>query len=92
MKKSKRPLAESIVVGSALALAIILIARRQIVAILDVISPVFYAPLQGASLLSGNAQEPPPWLFHTLLGLECVALVFVIGWLAGRYRGRAAMA
>jgi len=90
MKNWKRPLTESSLIGSALALAIIFIARRQIFPLLDWISPVFYLPYKGAVLLSGNLQEPPPWLFHTLLVLQCVLLVYLLGWLAGRYRSQRA--
>jgi hypothetical protein len=90
VKAVKRSVAESLVVGSLVALAIIFVAQKQLLSVLEVISPVFYLPGQGASLLSGNSQEPPPWLFHTLLGLQCILAVFAIGWLAGRYRGRSA--
>ena len=92
MKAFKRPVAESLLLGSLVALAIIFVAQKQIFAVLELIAPVFYLPGQGASLLSGNSHEPPPWLFHTLLGLQCVLAVFVIGWLAGRYRGHGAKA
>ena len=92
MNTVKRSLAESLLVGSLVALAIIFVAQKQFLSVLDVISPVFYLPGQVASLLSGNSQEPPPWLFHTLLGLQCILAVFVIGWLAGRYRRRSAKA
>ncbi|TAJ74268.1 MAG: hypothetical protein EPO42_14630 [Gallionellaceae bacterium] len=92
MKTVKRPVVESLILGSVLALAIIFIAQKQILVVLEWISPVFYLPGQGASLLSGNSHEPPPWLFHTLLALQCVLAVFVVGWLAGRYRDQTAKA
>jgi hypothetical protein len=86
----KRPLTESLLIGSVLALAIIFIAQRQIFPLLDWIGPVFYLPAHGASILSGNSQEPPPWLFHTVLVIQCILLVFIVGWLLGRYRSRPA--
>ncbi len=92
MENWKRALTESFLLGSALALAIIFIARQQMLAVLEWISPVFYLPAQGAALLSGNTHEPPPWLFHAVLFLQCLILVFVLGWLAGRYRGQPAKA
>ena len=92
MKNWKRPLTESLLFGSTLALAIIFIARQQMLTVLEWISPVFYVPGQGAALLSGNLHEPPPWLFHTVLVLQCVLAVFLLGWLAGRYRGQPAKA
>lgn len=87
MKNWKRTLTESLLIGSVLAVAIIFIARQQMLTVLEWISPVFYVPGKGAALLSGNWHEPPPWLFHSVLVLQCVLAVFVLGWLAGRYRG-----
>lgn len=88
MKNWKRPLAESLAIGSGIALAIIFVARQQMLAVLEWISPVFYIPGHGSALLSGNSHEPPPWIFHTLLFLQCVLAVFLLGWLVGRYRGK----
>ena len=89
MKNWKRPLAESLLLGSVLALAVILIARNQVFAVLDWIGPVFYLPFQGSSLLSGGAQEPAPWLFHAIMFLQFCVAVFIVGLIAGRYRVRA---
>jgi hypothetical protein len=88
MKNWKRPLAESLLLGSVLALTVIFIARQQISALLDWIGPAFYLPFQGSALLSGNSQEPAPWLFHVILFLQFYLAVFLIGWFVGRYRGR----
>lgn len=92
MKNWKRPLAESLAIGSGIALAIIFVARQQMLTVLEWISPVFYIPSQGAALLSGNSHEPPPWLFHTVLFLQCILAVFLLGWLVGRYRSQPAKA
>jgi hypothetical protein len=88
MKNWKRPLAESLLLGSVLALTAIFIARQQIFALLNWMGPVFYLPFQGSALLSGNSQEPAPWLFHLVLFLQFYLAVFLVGWLVGRYRGR----
>ena len=88
MTNWKRPLAESLLLGSALALTVIFIARQQIFALLDWIGPAFYLPFQGSSLLSGGSQEPAPWLFHLILFLQFYLGVYLVGWLVGRYRGR----
>ena len=87
MKSWKRPLIESLVLGSALTLSVVFVAQQQILAVLNWIGPVFFVPFHGAALLSGNAHEPPPWLFHAVLFLQFCLAVFVVGWLVGRYRG-----
>lgn len=92
MKYWKRPLVESLLLGSVLALAVIFIARQQIFALLNWMGPVFYLPFQGSALLSGNSQEPAPWLFHVILFLQFYLAVFLAGWLVGRYRGRSSKA
>lgn len=92
MKRWTRPLVESLVVGSVLALLVVLVARAQMFAVLDLIGPVFILPFQGSALLTGNAEEPAPWLFHTLLFLQFIVAVFIAGWLLGRYRRRPAKA
>ena len=83
----KRRLIESLLVGSALALAFVFLARQGAA---DWVGPVFVVPFHGAALLSGNSLEPPPWLFHTVLFLQCYLVVLALGWLAGRYRSRPA--
>jgi hypothetical protein len=88
MKNWKRPLAEPLLLGSVLALGVVLIARQQIFVLLDWIGPVFYLPFQGSALLSSNPQEPAPWLFHSILFLQFYLAVFLVGWLVGRYRER----
>jgi hypothetical protein len=88
MKNWKRPIVESLLLGSVLALAVIFIARLQIFALLNWMGPVFYLPFQGSALLSGNSQEPAPWLFHLILFLQFYLAVLLVGWLVGRYRGR----
>ena len=88
MKNWKRPLVESLLLGSVLALTVIFIARQQIFVVLDRIGPVFYFPFQGSALLSSNSQEPAPWLFHVILFLQFYLAVFIVGWLVGRYRRR----
>ena len=88
MSNWKRPLVESLLVGSALALSVLLIARAQMYTVLEWIGPVFYIPFQGSVLLSGNAQEAPPWLYHAILFLQFSLAVFIFGWLVGRYRKR----
>ena len=84
----KRPLAESLLLGSVLTLVVIFIARQQIFLVLDWIGPVFYVPFQGSALLSGNPPEPAPWLFHVIMFLQFFVAVFIAGWLVGRYRSR----
>ncbi|GGA78926.1 hypothetical protein GCM10011521_16420 [Arenimonas soli] len=88
MKSWKRPLIESVLVGSALALAVIFVARQQMYGVLDWIGPAFYLPFRGAALLSGNTEEPAAWLFHGIMFLQFFLLAFAVGWLAGRYRSR----
>jgi hypothetical protein len=88
MTNWKRPIAESLLVGSVLALTVIFIARQQILVLLDWMGPLLYVPFQGAVLLSSNSQEPAPWLFHTILFLQFYLAVFLVGWLIGRYRSR----
>lgn len=92
MSNWKRPLVESLLLGAALALAVLFIARAQMFMVLDWIGPVFYIPFQASVLLSGNAQEPAPWLYHMLLFLQFCLGVFIVGWLVGRYRKRSAEA
>jgi hypothetical protein len=87
MKSWKRPLIESLVLSSALTLSVIYVAQQQILVVLNWIGPVFFVPFHGAALLSGNAHEPSPWLFHTVLFLQFFLVVFIVGWLFGRYRG-----
>lgn len=87
MKIWKRPLIESLALGSALTLSVVFVAQQQILVVLNWIGPVFYFPFQGAALLSGNSHEPPPWLFHAVLFLQFCLAVFIVGWLVGRYRG-----
>lgn len=86
----KRRLIVSLLLGAGLALVIVLLARQQIG--LEWLGPVFYVPFNGAVLLSGNANEPPPWLFHTVLFLQCFAVVLAAGWVVGRYRRQPANA
>lgn len=88
MKNWKRPLAESLLLGSVFAITVIFIARLQIFALLDWIGPAFYLPFQGSALLSGSPQEPPAWLFHVILFLQFYLVVYLVGWLSGRYRRR----
>lgn len=85
MKNWKRGLTESLLLGSALALVLIFSARQGAA---DWIWPAFVVPFQGAALLSGNGHEPPPWLYHTVLFLQCFLVVLILGWLVGRYRNR----
>jgi hypothetical protein len=88
MRNWKRPLAESLLIGSVLALAVIFIARQQIFALLNWMGPAFYLPFQGSALLTGNSQEPAAWLFHAILFLQFYLAVFLVGWIVGRYRER----
>ena len=92
MKSRNRHFIEPLLIGTALTLTIIFFARQQIYAVLDFIWPVFYVPIHGAALVSGNTNEPSPWLMHTILFLQCCLAVFVLGWLVGRYRKRPAKA
>ena len=92
MKNWKRPLVESLLIGAALTLTIIFFARQQIHAVLDWIWPVFYVPIHGSALISGNTHEPSPWLMHTVLFLQCCLAAFVVGWLVGRYRSQSVKA
>jgi hypothetical protein len=85
MTTRRRRLIEPVLLGLALAAAIVVLARMQAA---DVIWPVFVVPFQGAALISGNGQEPPAWLFHLVLFLQCYLVVLALGWLVGRYRGR----
>lgn len=88
MKKLKRALVESLLVGTFLGLAVIFIARQQLHAVLELIRPVFYLPAQGSMLLSGDSYELSNWLYHTILILQFCLATFVVGWLVGRYRTR----
>ena len=81
----KRLLIGSLVGGSALTLAVVFLARQGAA---EWIGPAFVIPFHGAALLSGNSIEPPPWLFHTVLFVQCYLVVLALGWLAGRYRSR----
>jgi len=92
MKNWKRPLIESLLIGSALTLTVIFFARQQMHVVLEWIWPVFYVPIHGAAVLTGNTHEPSPWLMHTILFLQCSLAVFILGWLVGRYRSRPAKA
>ena len=92
MKRWTRPLVESLVVGSVLALLVVLVARAQMFAVLDWIGPVFILPFHVSAMLTGNAEEPAPWLFHTMLFLQFCLAVFIAGWLVGRYRRKPAKA
>ena len=87
MKNWKRNLIESLVLGAALAVALIFTATQTGSPWLQ---PAFYVPFQGAALLSGIGYEPPPLVFHALLFVQCYAIVLALGWLVGRYRGRPA--
>ncbi len=89
MKIWKRRLIESLLLGSGLALALVFLARQAAV---DWLWPPFYVSFQGAALLSGNWHEPPPWLYHMVLFLQCYLVVLSLGWLVGRYRSRPAEA
>jgi hypothetical protein len=86
VKRWRRPLIESLVLGSVLALTVLFIARQQILVLLDWMGPVFVAPFHVSALLSGSADEPAPWLFHAILFLQFYLAVFIVGWLVGRYR------
>lgn len=90
MSDWKRPLVESLAFGSGLALVVILIARAQMLTVLEWIGRVFYIPFHASVLLSGDAQEPAPWLYHTVLFVQFCLAVFIVGWLVGRYRKRSA--
>ena len=82
----KLRLIESILLGAGLATAIIFVATQ---AAGEWIAPAFFLPFQGATLLSGNSHEPPPWLFHAVLFLQSFVVVLALGWVMGRYRRRA---
>lgn len=88
MKKWKRALIESLLIGTLLGLAVIFIATQQMHSVLELIRPVFYIPAQGSMLLSGDSYELFNWLYHTILILQFCLATFVVGWLLGRYRTR----
>ncbi|GAB2652858.1 hypothetical protein [Arenimonas aestuarii] len=86
MKNWKRPLIESLIIGSLIGLAVIFIARLQMEAVLEWILPVFYIPAHVSTLLSGDSYELSNWLYHIILILQFCLAAFVVGWLVGRYR------
>lgn len=92
MTNWKRPLAESLLVGSVLALIVIFIARQQFMVLLDWMGPLFFVPFHGSALLSSNSQEPAAWLFHAIVFLQFHVAVYLVGLVAGRYRDRSSKA
>lgn len=89
LRNLKRRVIESVLLGAGLTVILVVLARQGAA---DWVWPAFVVPFQGAALLSGNSHEPAPWLYHTVLFLQCYLVVLVLGWLVGRYRGRPAMA
>lgn len=83
----KRRLIEPAVLGAALALACVLIARQEAA---HLIWPAWVIPGQGAGLLFGAdiEQQAAIWVYHVVLFLQFFLLTFALGWLAGRYRSR----
>lgn len=78
---------ESLMLGGALALTLFLLSLRT--ALSAWLIPVFYIPYLTAAVMARNAHLPNPWWFGAILVLQCSLVVFVVGWLFGRYRGRA---
>jgi hypothetical protein len=86
MTNWKLRLAEPLLLGAALALALFLVASQT--AANDWVQPAFVVPFLGAALLSGNMHSPASWLIGALLVLQCYLVVLFAGWVLGRYRSR----
>jgi len=90
MRSWKRRFFEPLLLGSALALALFLIASQTMAN--DWVQPAFYIPYLGAALLSGNVHSLASWLIGALLVLQCYLVVLFAGWVLGRYRSRSSKA
>lgn len=83
----KRRWIEPAVLGAALALVCVLIAKQEAA---HLIWPAWVIPGEGTLLLFGAASEQQAaiWVYHAVLFLQFFLLTFALGWLVGRYRRR----